>query len=184
MKRDEIDCGRSDHATCFWCERPHAAKRALSVCPACTAQYATMGSLEMQGCFPLSAPAIDELLTRISPGNYALGYLNGGDFSVFYVGRSDSDLGQRLRDWVGISGRFQRYASQSKAPWGIRRHGRSPIDAPVLEHVGDAASEYTHFAYSYARSAEDAYAKEWRNYDHFGGRAGLDNDSEPLPAQA
>jgi hypothetical protein len=34
-----------------------------------------MGSLEMSGSYPLTAEAIDERLTRKSPGNYALGYL-------------------------------------------------------------------------------------------------------------
>ena len=97
MTRDAAESARSDHATCFWCGQLHAASHALAVCPACTANYAIMRSLEMQGCFPLSTQAIDELLPRISPGNYALGYLDGEDFTVFYVGRSDSDLGQRLR---------------------------------------------------------------------------------------
>ena len=184
MKRGEAQPKGSDQATCFWCEQLHAAKHSLSVCSTCAAKYATMRSLEMQGCYPLSTRAIDERLKRTSPGNYALGFLDGEDFTVFYVGRSDSDVRRRLRDWVGISGRFHRYASQSKAPWGVHRRERFPIDAPMLEGVGNAASEYTHFAYSYARSAEEAYAKEWRNYDHFGGSDGLDNDTDPFPAQA
>lgn len=181
MKRDDA---RHEEATCFWCRRLHAARHPLSVCPTCAAKYATMRSLEMQGCYPLSAKGIDERLTRISPGNYALGYLDGEDFTVFYVGRSDSDVRRRLREWVGISSRFHRYASQSKAPWGMRRRERFPIDAPTLEGVCTAASEYTHFAYSYARSAEEAYAQEWRNYDLFGGRDRLDNEAEPFSAQA
>jgi len=184
MKRDEARHEGLDQATCFWCERLHAATHALSVCATCAAKYATMGSLEMQGCYPLSSRAIEERLTRIAPGNYALGYLDGEDFTVFYVGRSDSDVRRRLREWVGISSPFQRYACPSKAPWGMRGRERSPIDAPMLERVCNAESEYTHFAYSYAPSAEEAYAKEWRNYDDFGGRDGLDNVAEPVPAQA
>lgn len=141
-----------------------------------------MRSLEMRGSYPLNEEAIDEQLTCTSPGNYALGYLDGEDFTVFYVGRSDSDVRERLHEWVGTSSRFERYASPAKASWGVQRRERFPVDAPALDRVGNAASAYTHFAYSYARSAEEAYAKEWRNYDSFGGNDGLDNDSEPLSA--
>jgi hypothetical protein len=46
--------------------------------------------------------------------------------------------------------------------------------------VGAAADDrYTHFAYSYAPSAEAAFAKECRNYDDFGGYGGLDNSAHP-----
>ena len=54
------------------------------------------------------------------------------------------------------------------------------MDAPAPARVENAESGYTHFAYSYARSAEEAYAREWRNYDAFGGRCGLDNEFEPF----
>ena len=142
-----------------------------------------MRSLEMRGSYPLNEEAIDEQLNRISPGNYALGYLDGGDFTVFYVGRSDSDVRARLHEWVGVSSRFERYASPAKASWGVDRRERFPVDAPALDRVGNAASAYTRFAYSYARSAAEAYAKEWRNYDSFGGHHGLDNDTEPVSAE-
>jgi hypothetical protein len=46
--------------------------------------------------------------------------------------------------------------------------------------VGNADGDYTRFAFSYARSAEEAYAKEWRNYDAFGGGRGLDNEAQPV----
>jgi hypothetical protein len=46
-----------------------------------------MRSLEMNGSYPLSDDAIDGALTRTSPGNYALGYMDGDTFNVFYVGR-------------------------------------------------------------------------------------------------
>jgi hypothetical protein len=143
-----------------------------------------MRSLEMRGSYPLDDEAIDEHLLRTSPGNYALGYLDGGDFTVFYVGRSNSDVRRRLHDWVGISSRFERYASSAKASWGVHRRERFPVDAPSLDRVGNTASAYTRFAYSYAGSAEEAYAKEWRNYDSFGGSRGLDNDTEPCSAEA
>jgi hypothetical protein len=143
---------------------------------ACTA----VGTLEMLGSYPLSDEAIDRVLTRTSPGNYALGYMDGDTFNVFYVGRSDSDVRQRLHDWVGMPSRVAKHASVAKASWGVdHRRGSLPVDGPSLRQVGSAESTYTRFAYSYAPSAEEAYAKEWRNYDDFGGRRGLDNEARP-----
>jgi len=184
MTRDETVCEASPLVTCFWCERLHAGEYPLSVCPACTARYSTLRSLEMSGSFPLTDESINEQLTAVSPGNYALGYLDGDDFNVFYVGRSDSDVRRRLHQWVGTASRFARYGSTAKAAWGLHRRARYPVDAPALDRVGNAESAYTHFAYSYAVSAEDAYAREWRNYDSFGGRHGLDNETEPAAAEA
>jgi hypothetical protein len=57
------------------------------------------------GPYPLSDEAIDEALKRTSAGNYALGYMDGDAFNVFYVGRSDTDLRQRLHEWVGMPSR-------------------------------------------------------------------------------
>jgi hypothetical protein len=139
-----------------------------------------MRSLEMSRAYRLSDEAIDEALLRTSPGNYALGYLDGDTFDVFYVGRSDSDLRQRLHQWVGMPSRYESYASPEKASWGVHRRGQLPVDAPAFARVESAESCYTHFAYSYASSADEAYAKEWRNYDAFGGRRGLDNRAEPI----
>jgi hypothetical protein len=165
--------------SCFWCEGLHPGDHPLSVCAGCKARFSTMRSLEMSGSFPLNDEAIDETLMRTSPGNYALGYMDGDSFLVFYVGRSDRDLRGRLHEWVGMPSRYESYASSAKAPWGVRRRGPLPVDAPASARVENAESGYTHFAYSYARSAEEAYAREWRNYDAFGGRCGLDNESEP-----
>jgi hypothetical protein len=133
----------------------------------------------MSGSYQLSDHAIDEALTRTSPGNYALGYLDGDTFDVFYVGRSDSDVRRRLHEWVDMPSRYTSYASPAKAPWGVHRRGQCPVDAPALRRVGSAESSYTRFAYSYARSADEAYAKEWRNYDAFGGSRSLDNETQP-----
>ncbi|MEJ2206839.1 MAG: hypothetical protein P8170_22350 [Gemmatimonadota bacterium] len=125
---------------------------------------------------------IDEKLTRALPGNYALGFLEGDLFNVFYVGRSDSDLRQRLHQWVGMPSRDRNYLPLAKASWGIRHRRRIPFAAPALDRVGCTESRYTHFAYSYARSADEAYAKEWRNYDAFGGNRKLDNENRPISA--
>lgn len=142
-----------------------------------------MRSLEMRGSYPLSEEAIDEALTRTAPGNYALGYLDGEAFRVFYVGRSDSDVRRRLQEWVGMPSRDRTPASHAKASWGVHRVGPLPVDAPALAPVGNVDSGYTRFAFSYAGSAEEAYAKEWRNYDAFGGGQGLDNEAQPVSAR-
>jgi hypothetical protein len=105
-------------------------------------------------------------------------------FKVFYVGRSDCDVRRCLHEWVGMPSRSEDHASLAKAPWGVRRVKQFPVGAPALSRVGNAESSYTRFAYSYARSAEEAYAKEWRNYDTFGGSYGLDNESRPASVAA
>lgn len=166
-------------SACFWCERLHPGEHPLSVCPECTARFSMMRSLEMSGSFPLSDEAIQQTLMRTSPGNYALGYLEGGAFVVFYVGRSDRDLRQRLHDWVGMPSRYESYGSPAKAPWGEHHRGLLPLGTPASARVQSAESSYTHFAYSYAGSADEAYAKEWRNFDAFGGARGLDNEFQP-----
>jgi hypothetical protein len=140
-----------------------------------------MGSLEMSGSFPLSDEGIDEALTQTSPGNYALGYMDGDTFNVFYVGRSESDVRQRLHEWVGMPSRYERYAPCAKAAWGSRARRYLPQGAPALDRVGIAVdSSYTRFAFSYARSAEAAFEKECRNYHDFGGSNGLDNEAHPV----
>lgn len=63
-----------------------------------------MAKLKMNGPYPLSAPSIDAQITRKSCGNYALGYENSDrKFMVCYVGRSDSDVNKRLKQWIDES---------------------------------------------------------------------------------
>ena len=184
----ELTDGRSDTveealplASCFWCERLHPTEQPLSVCPACTARLDTQRSLEMSGPHLLSDETIDETMTRTSPGNYALGYMEDGAFLVFYVGRSDSDLRQRLHDWVGAPSAADQYAPASKAAWASRQSSLTPLGTPALGRVGIGVdSSYTRFAYSYAPSAEAAFEKECRNYDDFSGSGGLDNGAYPV----
>ena len=164
---------------CFWCEAPHPGRHPLAVCPDCTARYASMRSLGMSGPFPLSDEAIDDAVTRTSPGNFALGYMEDDTFRVFFVGRSDSNVRQRLHEWVGMPSRCERYASSAKASWGVHRRGAFPVSAPALAPVGNAETSYTRFAYRYARSAERAFEEECRNYDDFGGSGALDNEAPP-----
>ena len=49
--------------------------------------------------FYLSNERIDEKVTRTSPGVYTLD-VKEGSYKVCYVGRSDDDLNERLKDWV------------------------------------------------------------------------------------
>ena len=59
-----------------------------------------MVSLFMKGPYNLSTEKVDELITARSPGNYALGHVEGHAFIVRYIGRSDFDLRGRLKDWL------------------------------------------------------------------------------------
>jgi hypothetical protein len=169
--------------SCIVCETLHMTEHPLEfnpVCSTCAASHSVMRSLEMNGSYPLSNEAINEVLTRTSPGNYALGYMDDTTFVVYFVGRSDSDVRQRLHDWVGAPSQYDRYAPASKAAWASHRSGLMPLGAPAPGRVGvDVDSSYTHFAYSYAPSAEAAFEKECRNYDDFGGSGELDNEAPP-----
>lgn len=179
-----IGHGAPLQASCFWCEELHESRHPLSVCPDCVATARAgrfpMGRLEMNGSYPLTAEAIDEKLTRKSPGNYALGYMDGDTFTVFYVGRSDSDVRHRLHEWVGAPSCDERDAPSGRAAWGVHRRGPLPLEVAAQGRFGAAMDNgYTRFAYSYAPSAAAAFAKEWRNYDDFGGSDGLDNAAAP-----
>ena len=75
-----------------------------------------MASLNMQGSYDLTNEEIDRRITKTSPGNYALGRVGNDTFYVHYVGRSDTDLNDRLKDWVGSYKRFKfSYATSPKA---------------------------------------------------------------------
>ena len=63
-----------------------------------------MATLNMKGPYSLDHQTIDRIITKKSAGNYALGKMNKNNkFSVSYVGRSDTDLKQRLKQWVNNS---------------------------------------------------------------------------------
>ena|SRR3989344_5662622 len=59
-----------------------------------------MANTGLKGSFPLTTDSIDENVTRTSPGTYVLGHNNDNTFIVEYVGRSDSDVNTRLKQWV------------------------------------------------------------------------------------
>lgn len=182
---DRSENARSESLVrCFWCRQVHEADHPLSICPSCTDRFATRRSLGMDGPHPLEDAAIDEVLTRKAPGNFALGYMDGDGFHVSYVGRSDFDVRERLHGWVGVPSQYRRYASPAKASWALGHRGRSPLASPALGRVGNCESAYTRFAYSYASSAEAAFEKECRDYEELGGSRELDNAARPEPTPA
>ena len=62
-----------------------------------------MPTLGMNGPYLLDAVTIDQQVTQTKAGNYALGYKNTSNenFVVEYVGRSDYDVNERLKDHIG-----------------------------------------------------------------------------------
>lgn len=55
-------------------------------------------SLDMDGPYTYDKETVEEEVLPNEIGNYALGYKEGYSFKVGYVGRSDSDVQQRLFD--------------------------------------------------------------------------------------
>jgi len=84
-----------------------------------------MASLGMEGPYVFSSSEIDKVVTRTSPGNYALGYTKDDDtFIVQYVGRSDSDVNQELK--ARLASKYKKfkysYASSPKAAFEKECH--------------------------------------------------------------
>ena len=48
----------------------------------------------------LDSGTITDEITKKSPGNYAIGYVSEDGFVVRYVGRSDSDISDRVKDYI------------------------------------------------------------------------------------
>ncbi|MBZ5728790.1 MAG: hypothetical protein LAP87_27895 [Acidobacteriia bacterium] len=67
-----------------------------------------MAETGLSGPFALSASAIDQEISKTSAGVYALDQSHdSGAFHISYVGRSDTDLNQRLHEHVGKYKRFK-----------------------------------------------------------------------------
>lgn len=60
-----------------------------------------MPSLNMEGAYELTTQTIDRVVAKTSLGNYALGNFSGATFVILYIGRSDTDLNRRLKQWAG-----------------------------------------------------------------------------------
>ncbi|MBR4127715.1 MAG: hypothetical protein IKR09_09095 [Alphaproteobacteria bacterium] len=77
-----------------------------------------MAKLDMNGPFAFDQETINQKVTKTSAGNYALGRLDEkGTFFVSYVGRSDTDVAERLSSHLNEKGysffKFS-YASSTK----------------------------------------------------------------------
>lgn len=67
-----------------------------------------MPSTGLYGPHSLTQEGIDAAVKGVAPGAYALGDVNANNtFIVRYVGRSDTDLNDRLKDWVGDYRQFK-----------------------------------------------------------------------------
>ncbi len=77
-----------------------------------------MATLDMKGTYLLNDSEIDKRIKKTSPGNYALGRLDDNTFIVNYVGRSDNDLNNSLKEWVKKYKRFKfRYAKSPNSAY-------------------------------------------------------------------
>ena len=133
----------------------------------------------------LSERAIDDAVRESSPGNFALGYFDGSRFTVFYVGRSDSDLNAGLQAWVGAPSRPRRHAPSLRSPWRSRAGPPAGLGTRTLGRIPlGADTGYTHFSFCYARSPLAAFERECRDYHQLGGCEGLDNPRHPAPPPA
>lgn len=172
--------------SCVLCSTLHRPEDALAlhhVCEPC-GRRAQSDAACRAPFHELSAGSIASTVRETSPGNFALGYLDGARFSVFYVGRSDSDVGRRLQAWVGAPSHPRRQGAVARASgrarsgpmaWlGTRMLGRTPIGVD---------SAYTHFAFCYAPTSAAAFERECRDYHELGGSEGLDNARHPQPPQ-
>ena len=85
-----------------------------------------MATLNMQGLYSLTKDKIDEVVTKTSAGNYALGDSDDKTFYVRYVGRADTDLNSRLKTWVGKKDKYKEfkfsYATSPKAAFEKECH--------------------------------------------------------------
>jgi hypothetical protein len=168
-------------ASCIHCHELHEPADALAfhpVCPVCA--NGAQAALPPRRPHELTHATIDSLVTATSAGTFALGYLDGSDFCVFYVGRSDADLNRRLHEWVDRPSHARRHAPAAKAAWDIRPR-RCFAAAPALARVGVGAdTAYTRFVFRYASSAAVAFERECRDYHDLGGSELLDNEHPPV----
>jgi len=130
----------------------------------------------------LSEREIADAVRTGSAGNYALGYLDGSTFTVFYVGRSDSDLRSCLQAWVGAPSSPRRHRPSPYAPWRSRSGPAAGLGTRALGRAAIGIdTAYTHFAFSYAPSAIAAFERECLDYHALGESESLDNPRHPEP---
>ncbi len=173
----------SFRVTCAACGRLHEPVDPLTMNPVCPPCAGRGEALHIGRALELTGKQIDRAVGREAPGSFALGYLEGGRFVAFYVGRADRDLNACLHAWLGVDSHSARYAPSARAAYGSqRRRASAPFRAPSPLPVGVAVDgRYTHFECRYAASAQAAFQDECRHYHELGGSHGLDNEAHPSP---
>ncbi|MCH7693312.1 MAG: hypothetical protein IID50_07710 [Proteobacteria bacterium] len=66
-----------------------------------------MATSGLRGPFPLTKDGIDNNVTGTSAGAYALGATKDNTFYISYVGRSDADVADRLKDHISAYKQFK-----------------------------------------------------------------------------
>lgn len=92
-----------------------------------------MASLDMSGAYSLTNAEVSNQVTKTSAGNYALGYMKtkddgGHTFIVQYVGRSDTDVGGRLKQHVGEKYKKFKYSYASSPKAAFEKECRNYHD--------------------------------------------------------
>lgn len=64
----------------------------------------------MSGPYEFTSEEIDRVVTKSSPGNYALGNSDEKTFYVHYVGRSDNDVNQELKAKLDLNHKEFKYS--------------------------------------------------------------------------
>jgi hypothetical protein len=68
-----------------------------------------MANTGLHGHHLLTEKEIDKVVRGTGPGAYALGHEANGTFYVDYIGRSDSDLNGRLKQWASSKYMYFKY---------------------------------------------------------------------------
>jgi hypothetical protein len=66
-----------------------------------------MASSGLNGPYALTDDTINKVITKTSAGAYALGKVKDDTFYIDYIGRSDTDVNQRLHNHVGNYSSFK-----------------------------------------------------------------------------
>lgn len=67
-----------------------------------------MSRTGLNGPYRLDNATIEKTFPKVDSGTYVLGHINNeGLFIVEYVGRSDNDLNDRLKSWIGEYSHFK-----------------------------------------------------------------------------
>lgn len=183
--RDPRSPSASLRTSCVRCGRLAEPDRNLAthpLCPACVARTASDRPEPSPHLHPLTHAEIDLAALHGVAGSYALGYLEGGAFVAFYVGRADANLNAALHGWVGVDAHRSSWAGAAPAWRRGARPSFPPSDTPVMREIATAVDAgYTHFRLSYAHSARAAFEGECASY-HALGEGRLDNAHHPTPS--